>query len=240
MQFKVNLILFLSFFLILSCNEKEEKPKVIYEEAPKEVVAKKDTTQIRVADLPVFMNGTSYFIHPVGELRIYDIKSKSSYGSLGTGNVSHAVSNYNRFEITGYLDNLYFQHIDSSTTKPLTDKQLIIQSATYLNTVAEKSKKQIMVYTVADMDTNRDSKIDQNDIKSLFLSLSSGEDFTKLTPDYHELIDWNILEVKNRLYLRTIQDSNKNGDFDQDDAVYYYYVDLLEKEWKLNEYKPFN
>lgn len=240
MQFKVNFIVSLTFFLILSCKEKEEKPKVIYEEAPKEAVTKKDTTQIRVADLPVFMNGTSYFIHPVGELRVYDIKSKSSYGSTSTSNVSHAVSNYNRFEITGYLDNLFFQHIDSSTSKPLTDKQIIIQSATYLHTIAEKSKKQIMVYTVADMDTNRDSKLDQNDIKSLFLSLSSGENFTKLTPDYQELIDWNILEVKNRLYLRTIQDSNKNGDFDKDDAVFYYYIDLLDKDWKLNEYKPYN
>lgn len=240
MQFKVNFIISLTFFLILSCKEKEEKPKVIYVESPKEVVTIKDTTRIRVADLPVFMDGTSFIIHPVGELRVYDSKSKASYGSSSTSRVSYAVSNYNRYEITGYLDNLYFQHIDSTFTKPLTDKQVIIQSATYLNTIAEKSKKQIMVYTVADMDTNRDGKLDQNDIKALFLSLSSGENFTKLSPDYQELIDWNILEAKNRLYLKTIQDSNKNGDFDKDDAVFYYYIDLLDKEWKLNEYKPFN
>lgn len=233
--------LFLALMLIFfSCKEEVDQPKVIYEEATKESITKKDTTQIRVADLPVFMDGTSYIIHPVGELRVYDVKSKASYGSSSTSRVSYAVSNYNRYEITGYLDNLYFQHIDSSSTKPLTDKQMIIQSATYLTTFAEKSKKQIMVYTVADMDTNRDSKLDQNDIKALFLSFSSGENFIKLTPDYQELIDWNVLEVKNRLYFRTIQDSNKNGDFDKDDEVFYYFVDLLDKEWKVNEYKPFN
>ena len=111
------LILFLSFFLILSCNEKEEKPKVIYEEAPKEVVAKKDTTQIRVADLPVFMNGTSYFIHPVGELRIYDIKSKSicksfSDKSCNKNNLINSIksknSSSNKYDELSLLEDDYF------------------------------------------------------------------------------------------------------------------------------------
>lgn len=240
MKIYSNPLFILLMLVFFSCKEEVDQPKVIYQEVAKETITKKDTTQIRIADLPVLMDGTSYIIHPVGELRVYDVKSKASYGSTNTSRVSYAVSNYNRYEITGYLENLFFQHVDSSTTKPLTDKQMIIQSATYLNTFAEKSKKQVMVYTIADMDTNRDSKLDQNDIKSLFLSLSSGQNFIKLTPDFQELIDWNLLEAKNRIYFRTIQDSNKNGDFDKDDAVFYYYVDLLDKEWKVNEYKPFN
>jgi hypothetical protein len=117
---------------------------------------------------------------------------------------------------------------------------MVIQTATYLNTFAQKSKKHILVYSISDMDTNRDGKLDANDIRSLYISDISGDNFTKITPDFQELIDWNLMEVKNRLYIRTIQDSNKNGDFDKDDAVFYYFIDLMDAEWKLNEYKPFN
>jgi hypothetical protein len=232
---------FLAVLVLFSCKEQEEeKPKVIYEESATKVEAKVDTTQIKIADLPVHMEGTSYLLHPVGEVRVYDTKSKMSYGTSSTSRLSYAVSNYNRFEITGFLQNIYIQHIDSVNSKPLTDKSLVIQTATYLNTLAQKSKKQILVYSISDMDTNKDGKLDSNDIRSLYISDISGEKFTKITPDYQELIDWNLMEVKNRLYVRTIQDSNKNGDFDKDDAVFYYFIDLMDEEWKLNEYKPFN
>ena len=232
---------FLTVLVLVSCKEhEEEKPKVIYEETTSKAAVRVDTTQIRIADLPVHMEGTSYLLHPVGELRVYDTKSKMSYGSSSTSRVSYAVSNYNRFEITGFLKNIHFQHVDSVVSKPLTDKSMVIQTATYLNTFAQKTKKQILVYSISDLDTNRDRKLDSNDIRSLYISDISGDNFTKITPDFQELIDWNLMEVKNRLYIRTIQDSNKNGDFDKDDAVFYYFVDLLDPEWKLNEYKPFN
>ncbi len=52
---------FLVVLVLFSCKEQEEeKPKVIYEESATKVEAKVDTTQIRVADLPVHMEGTSY------------------------------------------------------------------------------------------------------------------------------------------------------------------------------------
>lgn len=232
---------FLAVLVLFSCKEQEEeKPKVIYEESATKVEAKVDTTQIKIADLPVHMEGTSYLLHPVGEVRVYDTKSKMSYGTSSTSRLSYAVSNYNRFEITGFLQNIYIQHIDSVNSKPLTDKTLVIQTATYLNTLAQKSKKEVLVYSISDIDTNKDGKLDSNDIRSLYISDISGEKFTKITPDYQELIDWNLMEVQNRLYVRTIQDSNKNGDFDKDDAVFYYFIDLMDEEWKLNEYKPFN
>lgn len=241
MRFNFNLCFALLFVTFISCKDQEpEKPKVIYEEASTKAQPKVDTTQIKIADLPVVMEGAPFLLHPIGELRVYDSSSKSSYGSSSTNRVSYAISNYNRFEITGYLHNIHFQHIDSTSVKPLTDKKVIIQTATYLKDFADKSKEQIMVYSISDMDTNRDGRLDSNDIKSLYISKISGENFIKLTPDYQELIDWNIIEAKNRLYFRTIQDSNKNGDFDKDDAVFYYFIDLMDKEWKLNEYKPFN
>lgn len=234
--------IFLLLVVIFSgCKEEEqEKPKVTYKETPIEEV-KRDTTQIKIADLPIQMNGTNYLLHPIGDVRVYNGgSSKFSYGSSSTNRVSYAISNYNRFEITGYLNNIHFQHKDSTNSKPLTAKTMVIQSATYLNEIAEKTKKQILVYSISDLDTNKDGKLDGNDINSLYISEISGNNFMKLSPDYQELIDWNLIESKNRLYFRTKEDSNKNGDFDKDDTVFYYYVDLLDKDWKLNDYKPFD
>ena len=223
---------------VVSCKKEEATPKVIYEEGkakPETVV--KDSGSIKVADLPILMEGTKYLIHPIGDVRVFETNSKV-YGSSKTNQVSYAISNYNRFEITGYFDNLNFQHVDSTSAKPLTDKKIQIQTATYLDGIAAKTKKQIIVYTLVDSDTNKDGKIDQNDIRSLYLSLSSGENFTKLSENLLELIDWNIIEAQNRLYFRCIEDINKNGAFDKNDKVHYHYVSLLADEWKVEMYNP--
>ena len=237
----IKYIVLVALFVLISCKDAEKtKPKVTYVESKTNVVPKLDTTQIRIADLPILMEGTQFLLHPIGEVRVYDGSNRGSYGSSSTSKMSYAISNYNRFEITGYLQNIHFQHVDSISVRPLTDKAVVIQTATYLNTIAEKSKKQILVYTISDLDTNKDSKLDANDIKSLYISEISGSNFLKLTPDFQELIDWDLVDAKNRLYFRATEDTNKNGGFDKDDAVFYYYVNLLDKEWKLNEYKPFN
>lgn len=238
---KVALLFFSSLaFLLVSCKKEQPKPKVIYEEPAKSVkntAVKKDSTQIKVADLPVLMEGTKYLIHPVGDIRIYEDYNRS-YGSSRTNNISYAISNYNRFEITGYFENLKFQHIDSTAMHLLTDTKVQIQTATFLSGIAEKHKKQILIYTLVDSDTNKDSKIDANDIRSLYISSISGKNFIKLSQDVQELIDWNIIETQGRLYFRTIEDINKNGAFDKNDAVHYFYVNLLEDVWEAIPYEP--
>jgi len=229
----------LASVLFVSCKEEKEKPKVIYEEKADRTAPKKvDSTQIKVADLPVHMEGTQYLIHPVGDIRIYE-DSNRSYGTSRTNSqVSYAISNYNRFEITGYFENLKFQHIDSMAMVPLTDKNVQIQTATFLNTVAEKTKKQMLVYTLVDADTNQDGKVDANDIRSLYISDISGSGFKKLSPEMQELVDWSLIEAKDRIYFRTIEDINKNGAFDKNDSVHYYYADLLSPEWMVTAYEP--
>jgi len=222
--------------LFVSCKKEEaEKPKVTYETTSKvkpEVVS--DANQIEVADLPINMEGTNYLIHPIGVMSGNGKGIKSSYDS----EQGFTVSNYGEYQITGYLKNLKFQEIGKDTINTLTDKQILIETATYLKTFADKSKQQLLVYSLADMDTNKDGKLDNSDIKSLYLSTVSGQKFTKLSADFQELIDWKIIESKNLLYFRTVEDTNKNGEFDAKDSIQYQFVDLLDKEWKVISYKP--
>ena len=222
--------------LFVSCKKEEaEKPKVTYETTSKakpEVVS--DVNEIEVADLPINMEGTNFLIHPIGVMSGNGKGKKSSYDS----EQGFTVSNYGEYQITGYLKNLKFQEIGKDTIYALTDKQILIETATYLKTFADKSKQQLLVYSLADMDTNKDGKLDNSDIKSLYLSTISGQKFTKLSADFQELIDWKIIESKNLLYFRTIEDTNKNGEFDAKDSLKYQFVNLLDNEWKAISYKP--
>lgn len=223
----------------ISCKDEVQKPKVIYDAASKtSVVAKTDSTQIEVADLPIQMEGTDYLIHPVGDLRVFEKGTKSRYGSSSVNDLSFTISNLGEYEITGYLQNLKFQKVDSDSIRPLTDKPALILTATYLKPVADRTKNQVMVYTLADADTNKDGKIDSGDIKTLYLSNISGENFTKISEDFQELIDWSLIESKNRLYFRTIEDTNQNGQFDKNDVLHYNYIDLVSKKWEVKSYKP--
>ncbi|MFC4740603.1 hypothetical protein ACFO3U_11430 [Flavobacterium ponti] len=239
MQTLSKYILGLAILSLVSCKKEETTPKVKYEDSKTKVETpvKVDSSSIKIADLPILMEGTRYLIHPIGDVRVYD-DYKSVYGSSKTNQVSYAISNYNRFELTGYFTNLKFQNIDSTSFRTLTTDRIQIQTVTFLNTFAEKTKKQILVYSFVDNDTNKDGNVNQNDIKSLALSNIDGSNFTKLSEDFSEIMDWNIIEAQNRLYFRCIEDINKNGAFDKDDKVHYHYVNLLDNEWKVEEYMP--
>jgi hypothetical protein len=231
----------IAVLLAVSCkNEAPEKPKVTYsDKANNKAAAKIDTTQIEIADLPIQMQGTNYLIFPVGDLNIYGGNARTAYESSGAANdVRFKISNYGENEIAGYLRNLKFREVGSDSIHTLTDKPMLIQTVTFLKTVADKTKQQILVYTLADMDTNQDGKLDASDIKSLYLSDISGNRFTKVSADFQELIDWNLIDSENRLYFRTIEDANKNGEFDKNDILHYHYIDLSGKEWKVSDYNP--
>nr|WP_314897258.1 hypothetical protein [uncultured Flavobacterium sp.] len=232
-------LLGISLLLLASCKDESEKPKVIYDASNKgRAITKSDSTQIEIADLPIHMEGTNYLIHPVGDLSIREKGIKTRYGSSSVNDLSFTISNYSEYEITGFLQNLKFQRMNSDSIRVLTDKPVLIQTATYLKSVADKTQNQVMVYTMVDMDTNKDGKLDTSDIKALYLSEISGDKLTKISASYQELIDWKLIESKNRLYFRTVEDTNKNGKFDKMDVVHYSYIDLSNKEWKLISYEP--
>lgn len=242
MKSKSNYSLLFILFIIISCKKDKVTPKLSYDELKNSEVSNailQDTSSVKIADLPIYIPGTKYLIHPIGEVRVSDyVKNSYSSSSAKINNVSYSISNYDGFELTGYFDNLKFQHIDSTTVRSLTNEKVQIQRVAYLNTIAEKTKKQILVYTLMNNDTNKDGIINQDDIKSLALSFIDGTNFVKVSQDFNEVLDWNVVEVQNRLYFRCVEDINKNGAFDKNDKVHYHFINLLDKDWKVEEYMP--
>ena len=225
--------------LFVSCKKETEKPKVIYENTSKSVnQVKADADKILLADLPIQMEGTSVLLFPLGELNISEGNNSKLESSSYRRDRNFVVSNSSEYEITGYLSNIKFKQIGKDSLSTLTDKPIIIERVTYLKNFADKSKKQFLVYVLEDLDSNKDGRLDSDDIKNLYISDINGKNFTKLSAEFQELIDWNSIDSHNRLYFRTIEDINKNGAFDKEDKVHYHFVDLLSKDWKVKEYNP--
>ncbi len=236
MKTKCTIISVIAILLLVSCSN-EEKPKVIYtNDKTKEL--KKDSTLIEIADMPIHIDSTKYLIHPIGEYQLYGSRNKGYFGSSNLGSGNFSISNYNKYEITGNLHNLKFQTLDSENLTQLTNKNIRIQTVTFLRNLFDNTGKQILIYRILDKDTNRDNKLDDNDIKTLYSSNINGSNFTKLTSDFQELIDWKVIDIKNRLYFRSVEDTNKNGEFDKEDKIHYQYVDFSEDKLKVNKYQP--
>lgn len=224
-------VLLASSVMIFSCQEEKAKPKVKYTGKEAKSLLK-DTTKLEIADLPIQFEGSNILVYAIGNLTVGDINKKGSYESASSyeGVSGFHVSNSMENEITGYLQNLKFQEIGTDSLQLLTDKIMLIERVSYV-----KSNKSL-VYVLADADTNQDGLIDSNDIKSLYISTELGKNFTKISTELQELIDWKHVESANKIYFRTIEDANKNGEFDKKDKIHYHVVNL--KDNKVSEYFP--
>ncbi len=211
--------------LLVGCKE-EPKPKVKYDTTAPKVEIKKDTSKLEVADLPLQFQNSNVLIYAIGDLRVGEMK-KNGYEEKANFTISNSLEE----EVTGYLRNVKFQKAGEDSLHVLTDKVVMIERMSYL-----KSKK-VIAYVLADADTNQDLKVDSDDIKSLYLSTDMGKNFTKISPEIQELIDWNFIENANTIYFRTIEDANKNGEFDKKDKLHYFSVKISE-DWRSVEFSP--
>jgi hypothetical protein len=212
--------------LTISCQENQtKKPKVSYQKSGEKVVVKKEKTSLEIADLPMQFAGSNVLIYTIG-----DINLGYNKGGSYDGNNNFRISNTMDNEVTGFISNLKFQQMGQDSLKPLTDKNIIIERFGFL-----KNQNKI-VYSLYDEDTNQDNEIDGDDIKALYFSNENGTDFTKITENLHEIIDYKMIENLGLLFYRTIIDSNKNGKIDDEDKMHYYKYNLTKKI--ATEYNP--
>lgn len=224
-------ILFVSSVMIFSCEQEKPKPKVKYNNTKETKSPQRDTSKLEVADLPIQFEGSNVLIYTIGNLTLGDINKKGTYESTSyEGVAGFNVSNSMENELTGYLQNLKFQAIGSDSLHVLTDKVMLIERVSFL-----KNNK-MLIYILADSDTNQDGVIDSNDIKSLYTSSELGKNFTEISTDLQELLDWKHIVAANKIFFRTVEDANKNGEFDKNDKIHYHFLNL--KDNKVSEYFP--
>lgn len=223
--------------LVVGCKNDQPLPKVIYDKKDQAAKAeKKESDTLTLVDLPIQFDGTQVLLFPVGKVAMYEDKGvkETTYSEIP----SHTVSNTSEFEIAGTMTNLKFQVKDTDSLRVLTDKKVLISRVSYLSALAASIKKQLLVYEMEDADTNQDGAINESDIHGLYISALDGTGFQKISPDLQEVIGWNVIHQRGRLYFRTLEDANKNGAFDKSDIVHYFYVDCKVNPLQVHEYFP--
>ncbi|WP_234859377.1 hypothetical protein [Aquimarina aquimarini] len=235
-----NFIIIGALALMLASCGTDNKPKIIHNSRDDKGVTelKRDSTFIEIADLPMQIDSTEYLIHVIGDYKIENSRGKTLSKWSSYGSESFSISQYGGYKISGNISNVKFQHQDAIELVALTDKVVKISSILFLHEVYKNTDKQLLLYEVIDKDTNQDGKLDYNDINTLYISKINGSNFKKITDTNQELIDWKIITSNNRLYLRSIEDINKDGKFDKKDSVHYKFVDLNTDNLNVIEYKP--
>lgn len=234
----------ISIFVLISC-QSEPNPTIVYpsEEGEEGLapVLPPDTTVVLVGELPIYFDSTDYLIFPVGSVKLNRQQRRSIYTDFASAGGDVFSPGYlNGPDYTGRFDDLIFQHLDSTEFRSISQQTIKIRSFRFLASVFRKTKRQLLLLTVTDRDTNRDGQLSNQDIESLYLYDMAQGRFVKLTEDLQELIDWKILEVNNRLYFRALEDTDKNGEFDQQDKIHHFYLDFDQQEFKPREFRLLN
>jgi len=233
-----NLFALLVLIISITSCVRNKTPKVVHSNSNEIAEIQKDTTFVDISDLPIHIDSTAYMVHPIGNVALNQGWQKEMYKSSRYTGQSFSTSNYSGYRLSGNLSNVLFQHIESDTLIPLTDKVIRINAMTFLHEVYKETGKQVFMYEINDLDTNLDKKLDYNDINSLFISNIDGSSFKKLTENNREVINWQIVPVLNRLYYRTVEDTNKDGIFNNTDKMHYKYVNLSSPKLDIVEYFP--
>lgn len=226
-------ILLLSIILFLACSERENEKKIVYEETTEQTEnpLTEDTLENNpesklIAGLPFKLDSAKTKIFPIGEIRLEDKKRGLTKVSSYSGSSFNffAIGSYSNREYYGHLDNLIFENIETGERHLLTNEKIKIKTFGQLHK-EERIPIKRLVFEIITKDSNKDSRLNENDLTNLYVSGIDGENLTLISKLNEDLIDWTLLN-ENLLYFRTIEDSNKNGELEESDTLHIYETDL--------------
>ncbi len=242
---------------LLACRRNQQQPpKIDYDASgrPDSLTIQDisaDTTKTLIATFPVYFDSTNVLIQPSGLVHIQDIKK----GRLSLDNLSSYmkesktgkykeedfyISGINNDNLSGQITNLYFDDLQNNRQQLLTSKIVNISNIIYLRDIFKKTGKQYLLYSVYDKDSNRDGKLNSDDILSLYISNLDGSGFNKITKENQEYSGGKLILLAQRFYFTTIEDISKDGKFGKEDMYYYHYIDFSTDSYKVVEYNPLN
>jgi hypothetical protein len=233
------LIVLATIALLMSCQQR--KTRIDYG-VPLDTIAAvderlSDTGKMLVSELPIKFDSTNILLFAIREM---DISEQYRYKSIGEASVNMtgiASPDFNNDHIFGDFINVVFQN-ENDSLRRLTSRKIRIRSVHFLREVWMRTKKGYLLYIVVDKDSNNDHKLDFSDIESLYISNVDGSSFTKLTTELHELYDWNLIKGEEKIYFRTLEDYNRDGELDNRDKFHYYVVKFAENAYAMKEYNP--
>lgn len=86
----------------------------------------------------------------------------------------------------------------------------------------QKKSSKYLFYKVANVDYNKNKKIDGDDPIILYVSDLDGKNLKRLTPENENVVSVELFEKLNFALVKLQVDSNNDGKFDFRDKVFYY------------------
>ncbi|AZQ44967.1 hypothetical protein [Nonlabens ponticola] len=219
--------------IIITLTSCDEKTKTKQEHETKVV---RDTSLTILQDLPIEIDSLDHIIHVVGEPTAGGYRSSYMSSESSVSRFQFSLVNSYDGGFSGKIYNMKFQKVDTDEITDLTNEVVLISSFSYLKPVEAQNQGSYFLYTVYDSDSNGDQSIETDDLKSLYLSNSDGRNFHRISPENEELIDWKYIKAENRVYYRTVEDSNDDGLFQNSDIIRYFYIDFDSQPWTSIEY----
>ena len=129
---------------------------------------------------------------------------------------------YKEMPQNGYW-NILFHNTNTHEQHLLTENKILIldYSFKYGREEGVKIGKEIdyIFYTARIKDFNNDKIFDEKDPLYLFVSDKFGKNFSQISPDNYNLMQWEWVESNNQIIMTAAMDSNKNNQFDEKDEM---------------------
>ena len=232
-------IVIILVILFASCGQ--EKPKIDYDNKIDTIAAVddpiKDTTKILVSELPIKFDSTDVLLFAIG---LVDLQERGGYSKIVSGSYSKAdisLSYFSNDNLTGNFINVVFREKNDNERK-LTDHRIRIRTINFLRDIFRATKMGYLLYSVSDRDTNGDKELNHSDLEALYISRINGEGFGKISKELHEFYDYEMIKGENRVYFRTLEDKNKDGELNNKDKFHYYYINFTSDKYEVIEYNP--
>lgn len=86
--------------------------------------------------------------------------------------------------------------------------------------------KSYIFYSVITTDFNKDGRLDYHNPAYLFISDKQGNNFKQISPDYKNVVNWQLIEKSGAVLFNTVTDKNNDKVFDEKDVTIPYTYDL--------------
>lgn len=164
--------------------------------------------EIVVYSNPIVMEDSEYIMIPV---RLKDKKS-----GFGKSRLSEYASYRGRY------NNIIFYNKNNGQSHLLLNKKAIISSFYFPNKKEYEKDKPVLkflLFGISENDTNGDGIINERDAVIVYLSDLAGKNLQQITPKNTQLIDWEIDENSDMIFLRIRKDSDNDGQFTERDSI---------------------
>ena len=219
-----SLLKYLPFVVLLAACSADDKSSAM-KEAPGSVNDKNPSRLNITLDSPQSIEGSSFVMYslPLNEALRESETEYSGSSSVGRSPTYWDILFYDaksgNSHFLGGGKRMVIRSFESASSKMESDNSAK-SGVEYPPTATGK----LLFYLVGNHDFNRDGKLDGDDPSYLFSSDKSGLNFRQISPDYLHVTDWKIEKITGKILISTLNDSNQDKLFDdQDESVPYVY-----------------